>query len=142
LNKKGAWDQSKQDEAEALSWLGIGIVQNIASDAASPMFDEKYAKRHHEQAYKMGASVKMQIEYKFRVPEDDFLRKQTLDIQMPGTKPTTLMAMEAARQSVEYFRDNLPAGRLHSIRATNKADEEQLFEMRFFTEEDGAEVND
>ncbi|QJB70316.1 MULTISPECIES: hypothetical protein [Parasphingorhabdus] len=142
LNKKGAWDQSKQDEAEALSWLGIGVVQKIASDAASPMFDEEYAKRHQQQANEMGASVKMLVEYKFRVPEDDLLRKQSLDIQMPGTKPTTLMAMEAARQSVEYFRNNLPAGRLHSVRATNKADKEQLFEMRFFTEEDGTEVND
>jgi hypothetical protein len=140
LDKKGRWHPGKQEEAEALAWLGIGITHKIAADAALPMFADEYAKRHFEEAEIAGAHVVMEIGYKFRVPEDDFIRTRKVNFRMPGTKPTTLMAMEAAFRSVESFREQLPVGRLHSVSGTDTSDGKPLFHIRFFTEPDGTEV--
>jgi hypothetical protein len=140
INRHDGWQPAKQEEAEALAWLGVDLVQSIAGEAALPMFADELAKRHFHEAGLAGAHVVMEIEYKFRVPEDDFIRTRKVNFRMPGTKPTTLMAMEAAFQSVQNFRNELPVGRLHSVTGKDTKNESALFSIRFFTEPDGTVV--
>lgn len=142
IAKKDAWNQSRQDEAEALAVLGVNVAQEIAAAAAKPMFSDQYSIRHFEEAGLAGAHVVMDISYFFRVPDEEFIRRQNVKFRMPGTKPTTAMAMEASRRSVQNFQEQFPIGRLHSISAKNSSDGTEVFFIRFFTEEDGRVVDD
>lgn len=137
IAKTNAWSPVKQEEAEALAVLGVGLSQSIASKASEPMFADEYAKRHFDDAGLVGAYVVMKITYLFRVPEDDFIHTQKANFKMPGTKPTTAMAMEAAWRAIHNFQQQLPVGRLHSVTAKNSSDGADVFQIRFLTEEDG-----
>lgn len=137
LVKPGAWHPAQQEEANALASFAVSIVQVIAAEAATPLFDEKYSALHFKQAGEAGAHVKMEVTYLYRLPGDgDLLREDKVVVNSPGTKPTTPMAMNVAWRSVRQFTDGLPVGRLHSVSARNLADGSQVFSIRFFTEED------
>lgn len=142
LAKKGAWHPAKQEEADALAWLAIGITQKIAADAASPIFTDEYVTRHFRDAETVGALVVMKITYRYRIPEDDFIRTHRVNLRAPGTKPTTAMAMEAAFRSLQIFKDRLSVGRLHSVTANDTATGAEIFSIRFPTEPDGKFVDD
>lgn len=141
IAKKDAWNLAKQDEAKALAFLSVAIAQSIASEAAAPLFVDAYGKRHFIEAGLAGAHIVMDIIYHFRAPEDDFIRTRRVDFRMPGTKPTTAMAMEAAWRSVQNFQQQLPVGRLHSVSGKNSLDGTEVFSIRFLTEKDGQIVD-
>lgn len=142
LAKKDAWNPAKQQEAEALAVLGVALAQTIASEASQPMFADEYAKRHFDEAGLVGAHVIMKITYRFRVPEDELIHTQQANFNMPGTKPTTAMAMEAAWRAIHNFQQQLPVGRLHSVTGKSPTDDADVFEVRFLTEKDGKVVED
>lgn len=80
----------------------------------------------------------MDIQYLFRVPEEDFLRRHTAKFRMPGTKATTMMGMEAATNAIKHFREAIPVGRLHSVMAVDG--DTIIFSLRFVIEADGRVV--
>ena len=135
LKNPRAWSQRNQDEAKSLAWLGLQISQIIAQDATTYMFESKFATRHFDEAGQMGAHVVMEIEFLFRVPEDVFIRRRRINFRMPGTKPTTVMAMETAKDAIDQFKKNVPVGRLHSVKGSKNG--EEIFSLRFHIEPDG-----
>jgi hypothetical protein len=137
LAKPGAWHPGKQEEANALASLAVAVVMVIASEAAAPMFASAYAQKHFDEAGQAGAHVRMEVTYLYRLPgDDDLLHEEKFVAKAPGTKPTTLMAMDIAWRCVEDFRKKLPIGRLHSVRGT-MPDGGDVFHLRFLTENDG-----
>lgn len=139
LRKSSPWSAKNQNEVNALAWLALQISQAIAARAASKMFEGKFAKRHFEDAGSMGAHLVVKIEYLFRVPEDDFIRKRYLNVTVPGTKPTTRVAAGCLKQALEHFERNMPIGRLYSVNGRDGAGNE-LFSVRIHTEDDGTIV--
>ncbi len=138
--KPKAWSSKSQKEAESLAWFAVGIAQAIGHDAAEPMFAEKYGQRHFDEAGQMGAHVTMKIEYLYRIPEQEFIRKRELVAKLPGTKVTTQMAMRMLQNAMTHFEHNEPVGTIHSITARAE-DGSDVFTVRFHTEKDGQVVD-
>lgn len=138
--KPKAWNSKSQKEAESLAWFAIGIAQAIGHDAAEPMFAPEFEQRHFDEAGQMGAHVTMKIEYLYRIPEQDFIRKRELMARLPGTKVTTQMAMQMLKNALEHFEHNEPVGTIHSITAKAE-DGDDVFTVRFHTEHDGEIVD-
>ena len=138
--KPKAWSAKNQKEAESLAWFAVGIAQTIGHDAAEPMFAPEFVQRHFDEAGQMGAHVTMKIEYLYRIPEQDFIRKRELVAKLPGTKITTQMAMQMLRNALEHFEQNEPVGTIHSIDARAE-DGSEVFTVRFQTEKDGEIVD-
>jgi hypothetical protein len=135
-SKPQAWSAKSQKEAQSLAWFAIGVAQLIGHDAAEPMFAPELAKRHFDEAGQMGAHVTMKIEFLYRTPEQDFIRKRELVATLPGTKITTQMAMHMLKNALMHFEENEPVGTIHSMSAKGK-DGSKVFTVRFQTEEDG-----
>lgn len=138
--KPKAWSSKSQKEAESLAWFAVGIAQAIGHDAAGPMFAPEFAQRHFNEAGQMGAHVTMKIEYFYRNPEENFIRKRGLVARLPGTKVTTQMAMHMLKNALIQFEHNEPVGTIHSIIATTE-DGSEVFTVRFQTEKDGEVVD-
>lgn len=134
--KPQAWNAKSQKEAESLAWFAIGLAQRIGHDAAEPMFAPEMAQRHFDEARQMGAHVTMKIEFLYRTPEQDFIRKRELVATLPGTKVTTQMAMHMLKNALVHFEENEPVGTVHSMTAKGE-DGGEIFAVRFHTEEDG-----
>ncbi len=115
--KPKAWSSKSQKEAESLAWFAVGIAQAIGHDAAEPMFAEKYGQRRFDEAGQMGAHVTMKIEYLYRIPEQEFIRKRELVAKLPGTKVTTQMAMHMLQNAMTQVRHNEPVGTIHGVTA-------------------------
>lgn len=138
--KPKAWSSKSQKEAESLAWFAVGIAQAIGHDAAEPMFAEKYGQRHFDEAGQMRAHVTMKIEYLYRIPEQEFIRKRELVAKLPGTKVTTQMAMHMLQNAMTHFEHNEPVGTIHSIIARAE-DGSEVFTVRFHTEKDGQVID-
>lgn len=136
LKKASSWSAKHQDEANALAWLALQISQAIAARSADKMFEDELAKRHFQEAGEMGAHLMVKIEYLFRVPEDEFIRKRQLNVQVPGTKPTTRIATGCVKQALEHFEKTIPVGRIHSVNGRD-INGNDLFTVRIHTEVDG-----
>lgn len=136
LKKPSPWSAKHQDEANALAWLALQISQAIAARSAGKMFEGEFAKRHFEEAGKMGAHFVVKIEYLFRVPDDEFIRKKYLNVTVPGTKLTTRVATGCLKQALENFEHDIPVGRIHSVNGRDEAGN-HLFTVRIHTEDDG-----
>ena len=138
--KPKAWNSRSQKEAESLAWFAVGIAQAIAQNAAEPMFAEEHGQRHFDEAGQMGAHVTVKIEYLYRIPEHEFIRKRELVAKLPGTKITTQMAMHMLKNAMTHFEHNEPVGTIHSITARGE-DGSDVFTVRFHTEKDGQVVD-
>lgn len=136
LKKASYWNAKNQEEANVLAWLGLQISQAIAARSADRIFESKFAKRHFQEAGEMGAHFMVKIEYLFRLPEDEFIRKRQLNIKVPGTKPTTRIATGCVKQTLEHFEKTVPVGRIHSINGRDLGGKD-LFTVRIHTELDG-----
>lgn len=136
LKKAASWSAKNQEEAKALAWLGLQLSQAIAARSAAKMFEGEFAKRHFDEAGKMGAHFVVKIEYLFRVPEDEFIRKRQLNVTVPGTKATTRIATGCVKQALEHFEHAIPVGKIHSINGRDNAGND-LFTVRIHTEKDG-----
>lgn len=137
--KPKSWNAKSQSEAMTLAWLGVWIAQAIAQDAANPIFSPEFEKRHFDDAGKMGAHVTMKVEYFYRTPEYEFIRKRELNAKLPGTKITTQMAMHLLQNALIHFEQEEPVGTIHSM--VGKADDgSEVFSVRFQTERDGTIV--
>ncbi len=135
LKKASSWSAKHQGEANALAWLGLLLSQAIAARAAERMFDDDLAQRHFDDAGEMGAHLVVRIEYLFRLPEDEFLRKRYLNVTVPGTKAATRVVTGCVKQALEHFEQTLPVGRIHSINGEDDAGN-GLFSVRIYTEGD------
>lgn len=139
IKKQNAWKPHEQDEAEALAWLCVSIAMKIAFKAADPIFQQDHTDRHFRQALEVGAIIVIKAVCKFRIPEDDFIRSTTINVNCPGSKPHTLMLMKIVPLVLEKFEMIVPLGRLHSIVAKDVSGDD-ILNMRFPTEPDGIEI--
>lgn len=131
VKRRDAWKPEEQGAAEALALLAISIAQDIAQQAAAPMFEESYAKRHFADAKKAGAEIVFQIKFKFREPEEKFQREHQMNFQMPGTKVTPRMALTVAQAFFQNFEHNLPVAALESAECTVQGSGEKVFDIQF-----------
>lgn len=133
VKRRDAWKPEEQGAAEALALLAISIAQLIAQQAAAPMFEESYAKRHSEDAIKAGAKIVFQIKFKFREPEEKFQREEQMNFQLPGTKVTPRMALTVAQAFFQNFEHSLPIAALESAECTVQGSGEKVFDIQFHT---------
>jgi hypothetical protein len=99
VKRKDAWKPDEQGPAEALALLTVGIAQQIAQEAAAPIFDNAFAKRHFQDAMNAGASIVFEVRFHFREPMEKFSRDGMLRIKTPGTRVTGKQANAIAQHS-------------------------------------------
>ncbi len=135
VKRKDAWKPEEQGAAEALALFAISIVQLIAQQAAAPMFEEAYSRRHFEDARKVGAEIVFQIKFKFREPGEKFQREHQLNISLPGTKVTPSMSLKVAQHFLQHFESSLPIAGLESAQCTVQGSGEKVFDIQFHTKD-------
>ena len=131
IKRKDNWKPEEQGGAESLALISVAIAQLIAEAAAEPVFDPVLSERHFHNAQMVGAMVVCQIKYKFREPEESYLRDGQLNVKMPGTKVTQRMALTAAKQFLDYFEQSHPAAGIQSAVCNLQGGSENIFEMKF-----------
>lgn len=129
--RKDGWKPEAQEVAEALALLAVSITQLIAQNAAARMFELGLSERHLADAKKVGAEIVFQIKFKFREPGEKFQREHQLNVNVPGTKATSVMAFHVAKHFFDYFEKNMPAAGLESAECTLQGTEEKVFSMKF-----------
>lgn len=125
--RRNPWRPHEQEEAESLSLLTLAIANQIAIDAAKPMFDERFVAQYHEAAKEAGAIMKVKVTFRFREPGENFEREGGVQMNVPGTTPTAKQAVYLASYFLEYFKGQLPAADLLSAECTEAESGKQLF---------------
>lgn len=139
IKRKDAWKPDRQDPAESLALLAIGIATHISMKAAEPMFSPQLERRHFEDAMCAGAKIVYEIKFKFREPEEKFDRAHQVNIEMPGTKVTPRSAFAAAQHFLQHFQHNQPVSFLRAAECTVQGTGQKVFDLTFHVVEDGAE---
>jgi len=134
IKRKDAWRPEQQQVAEALAMFAISIVLLITREASTPMFDESFAKQHYENAKEKGAIIVFQIKVTYRDSVSDFQGSHQLDVNMPGTKATSRMALDVAKLFLEKFEYDQPLARLERAECTVQGSAEKVFDIQFHTQ--------
>lgn len=133
--RKDAWKPDKQGGAESLALLAISIVHQITAKAAQPVFAPNLASRHFQNAKQVGATIVFEIVFKFRRPEEVFVRERTVNVTMPGTKVTSRSSFMLAQQFFQDFQRNEPPSELLEAKCSVKETGEKIFTVTFHTAE-------
>lgn len=133
IKRKDKWDPNEQFKAEALALLSIGIIRQIAHNAASPMFAPKLAERHFQDAVKAGATRMFVVKFLFQEPDEQFERHGVIHIQTPGTIVTGKLANNVAQEFLRRFEHGAPAASLISAECRVKDSSEMVFRLDFHT---------
>jgi hypothetical protein len=136
VQRKDAWKPNEQGTAKTLAFFAVGVVHQVTNQASAPMFAPELARRHFEDASKIGATIVFEVTYKFREPEENFSRGGKMDITTPGTKITPKQANYVAQEFLKYFENTLPAAALESAVCNTKGSSRKVFEIIFHV--DGA----
>ena len=139
IKRKDAWKPDRQDSAESLALLAIGIATKISMKAAEPMFAPQLEKRHFEDAMRAGAKIVFEIKFKFREPDETFNRVHQINIAMPGTKVTPRSAFATAQYFLQLFQDKQPVSFLREAECTVQGTGQKVFDLTFHVMEDEAE---
>ena len=129
--RKDAWSAAEQQKAEALALLAVGIGQEIVKEASDPIFEEKLAARHFENAMKAGAEIVYEITFKFKEPDEPFVRDGAMEIRAPGTKVTPRGANEIAREFLNRFQYGAPVAAIQSASCAVKGSGQKVFDITF-----------
>lgn len=131
LKRGDAWKPHEQDDAEALAWLAISIVQEIGQRAMSPVHEPSFARRHFEQAMQAGAKIVFQVDFTFQDAGETFQRKGRINFATPGTKVTGKQANAVAQEFLRQFEYDAPAAALQSATCIVQGAGEKVFEIKF-----------
>lgn len=129
-SRPGAWRPDQQEHAEAVANLAINILLKITSDAAAGLFADELSQQHWEQAKKAGAIMTLKATFTYSEEGEDFDRPGELRMNVPGTKVTRRMAMEAAKNFLATFEHETPTAYLKRVTCT-APDGQPVFDMRF-----------
>lgn len=133
--RKDAWKPDEQGVAESLALLSISIIHQITAKAAQPMFAPDLASRHFQYAMQTGATIVYEITFRFRRPEESFVRERTVNITMPGTKVTPRSSFMIAQQFFQEFQKNEPPSELLKAECSVKETGQKIFTVTFHTAE-------
>ena len=136
VKRKDAWKADDQRQAEALALLAIGIAQLIAQQAAAPMFADELNKRHFDDAMKAGAEIVFEVKFKFREPDEPFVRNGQINIRTTGTKVTGRQANSIAQQFLRQFEYDAPVASLETAECSVRGSGQKVFEMKFLVSGD------
>ena len=134
LKGKNIWKPHEQEAAEALCLLSLGIAMLISQDAAAQMFDDSLVKRYFDNAKRVGAIMTMTVNFQFCDPIDNFDRKGTINFNAPGTKVTSKMALDVAKNFLSQFEETTPMADLRSATCTVAKTGQKVFDIKFHTE--------
>lgn len=134
--RKNAWQPHEQQVAETLALLSLEIAMQIASVAAGPMFDEVHQKRFIDDAHNAGATLTMNVKFRFRDPNENFIRNAQMNISGPGTIVTPRVAIDTAMLFLRRFDEVAPASELLSAVCTKKGTQQRVFDLKFFGGDD------
>ena len=129
--RQDAWQPHEQDQAEHLALLAVGIAQEIAQEAAAPIFNAEYGLRHFENAMNAGAKIVFEIKFKFREHDEQFSRDGVLHINTPGTKVTGKSANAVAQQFLQHFDHHSPVAALERALCVVQGSDQKVFEITF-----------
>lgn len=133
IKRKDTWKPEQQEQAKSLAFVAIDIASTVAQQAAAPMFDETLNQRYFEYAKKAGAKIVLQVDCKFKLPEENISRGHQINFTTPGTKVTPKLAQGIAKQFLEIFEQQYPTAGLESIECVIQGTQEKAFEMKFYT---------
>lgn len=125
--RRNPWRPHEQEEAESLSLLTLAIANQIAIDAAKPMFDERLVTQYHEAAKEAGAIMKVKVTFRFKEAGENFEREGGVHMNVPGTTPTPKQAVYLANRFLEHFKGQLPSADLLSAECIEAESGKQLF---------------
>ena len=125
--RRNPWRPHEQEEAESLSLLTLAIANQIAIDAAKPMFDERFVTQYHETAKDAGAIMRVKVTFRFREPGENFEREGEVQMNVPGTIPTAKQAVYLANCFLEHFKGQLPSADLLLAECIEVESGKQLF---------------
>ena len=134
VKREDAWQSHEQQAAEMLALLSLEIAMQIAHAAAATMFVEIFSQRHIDDAKRAGATMKMNVSFRFREPEESFDRNGEMNISVPGTKATRKMAAYVAKNFLERFENVAPVADLKSTTCTVKGTGQKVFHIEFHVE--------
>ena len=93
---RNLWQPHEQQTAETLCLFCLQVANLVAVNAAQPIFESSLGTRHFEDAKSVGAVMTMQINYRFREREEAFDHDGILNVNVPGTKVTSKLAVYVA----------------------------------------------
>ncbi|HCG1298530.1 TPA: hypothetical protein NJH39_004397 [Pseudomonas aeruginosa] len=131
IKRTNSWKPNDQSDAESLALLTTGIAQLISHEAANPMFEEKYSRRHFEDAKIAGAIIVFKVDFKYRNPEEEFSREHALEMSIPGTKPTPQNSIYILEKFIEHIQNSLPGSGLEEATCRIKNTSQIIFEVKF-----------
>ena len=131
---KNLWKPHEQESAEALCLLSLSIAMLISHEAATPMFDDSLANRYFDNAKRVGAIMTMTVNFQFSEPNENFVRKGTMNVNVPGTKVTSKIALDVAKAFLGRFEDTAPSADLRSATCTVKKTGQKVFDIKFHTQ--------
>lgn len=131
IRRQDAWRPENQKNAQALAAMGAAIALQISFKSARPMHSPMVAKKFGEYANKAGAKIVYQINFDFRMPEDNIPRRHGFNLKMTGTKPTGLSTVRVMRYFLDFFEKHAPMGRLERVVCLVEDTGQLVFEMNF-----------
>lgn len=135
VKRKDAWNPDEQHQAEALALLAVGIAQQIAQEAAAPIFDNAFAKRHFQDAMNAGASIVFEVRFRFREPMEKLSHDGMLRIKTPGTKVTGKQANAIVQPFLQRFEHDAPVAALERASCVVQGSGQKVFDLVFHVEE-------
>lgn len=141
VRRKNAWKPHEQETAEALCLLSLHIAMLISHIAAASMFDDSLSQRYFDNAKRVGAIMKMNVNFRFHDPTDNFTKSGNVNIDTPGTKVTPKMAVDVAKHFLNQFKDMAPVADLRSVTCTVAGTGQKVFDMEFHVES-GSAINE
>ena len=130
IKRKNIWKPHEQETAESLCLLSLSIANMIAFQASSPMFDHTLSKRHFEGAKSAGATMAMKVNYRFRGQGENFDREGHFNINVPGTKVTSKLAVYVASEFLREVQGVVPTADIKSARCTDARTGKVVFDFQ------------
>lgn len=131
LKRPDAWRAESQKEAQDLAAISAAIVLEVCVLAASAMHSPSVNQRFIDYAARAGALIVYQVDFTFRMPEEEFTRSHRLTIRMNGTKPTGVSVVEVIKHFIAAFERHAPMGSLETAVCIVQGTGKKVFEMTF-----------
>lgn len=128
---KQGWKPHEQAAAATLSEFALFIVQQLAGEAATLMFQPELSERYMATAKALGMIVKLTVQITYRRLDEVHNRTIEFNINTPGTKVTNEMAKQTLRESLQRFDHHEPQSKLIKVACIEQATNKQLFTVNF-----------
>ncbi|MFA4938195.1 hypothetical protein [Brevundimonas sp.] len=137
LKRQDAWHPDRQAEAKPVAEIVVDVAGQIAAAHASAMFEPDIGPRFMTDAKSQGAAMTIKVQFHF-IDDDGRQRTGAMDFDVPGTKPTSKLAIKVNGHFLSWAEVELSGSTLLSARGFIKETGAEIFRTQFLKPADEA----